>query len=319
MKPLADHGTTARAKGRPEAGIPGCPCRPCRDAENHYNKRRRYLNATGRTLRLPAEPIAQHLDALFEAGAGWAELSATTGVAISVMSRIRRRLQPVVFRDVATRILAAQPGDAIPPGRPVPATGSIRRIHALMAIGHRVKDIEVASGVEHSLLSSLVNEHLTTVSRHVAERLTTGYDKLSTTPGTCARSRNRAIRHQWAPPAAWDEGTLDDPDAAPDWTGHCGTDNGWWQHSALKLPACARCEDAHQQWRQEHKHLPPARRAQALARARTTAVQRGAGIAEDARELLRQGYDRAQAAERLGLERGHLDRALSRYPEGIAA
>ena len=74
-KPLPEHGTNARAKGRPATGVPRCPCLPCRAAARAYEKRRRVLNATGRTLRVPVEPVAAHLDTLFAADAGWMQLA----------------------------------------------------------------------------------------------------------------------------------------------------------------------------------------------------------------------------------------------------
>jgi hypothetical protein len=217
MKPLADHGTTARAKGRPSAGIPGCNCRPCRDAGNRYDKRRRYLNATGRTLTLPVEPIAQHLDTLFANDAGWVQLAAITKTSQSSLSRIRRRLQPVVHRDVAARILAVQPGDAAPAGRRVPAAGAVRRIQALMSLAHSVKDISAASKVEHSTISDLLNNDRDTITRHVADRIAHGYRTLAPTRGNSARSRNRAARNNWRDPQYWeDTDRIDDPNFDPD-------------------------------------------------------------------------------------------------------
>lgn len=216
MKPLADHGTTARAKGRPSASIKGCPCRPCRDAENRYGKRRRYLNATGRTINVPAEPIAQHLDNLFAAGAGWTQLAAATECSSSVLCSIRKRQQPIVRRTVANRILAVQPGDAIPPGRPVPAIGSIRRIQALLAAGHRCKDIAEASDLDGSTIRILLNDQPDKTTRHVAERLASGYSKLAATPGTFARSLNRATREGWHTIEYWEDvDRIDDPTFDP--------------------------------------------------------------------------------------------------------
>lgn len=315
-KPLAAHGTTARAKGRPATGIKGCPCIPCRDAENRYDKHRRVLNATGRTVNVPAEPVAQHLDALFEAGAGWTQLTTISGVSASVISRVRRREQTIIRRTVADRILALQPGDATPPKRAVPAIGTVRRIQALMAAGHRCKDISAASNVEHSTISDLVNQRLTTIARHVAERINDGYRKLATTPGTNARARNRATREGWAPPAAWDD--IDNPDTHPDWTGHCGTDRGWNVHRLTNIPVCPRCQHAHQQWLTERAHLDQRDRTKQAFAARRAANDRGVTLAEDIRELLRLGCDREQTARRLGITRDTLNATLTRHPEPAA-
>ncbi|MDI5965802.1 hypothetical protein [Streptantibioticus silvisoli] len=215
MKPLADHGTTARAKGRPAMGIPGCNCGPCRSAENSYDKRRRFLNATGRQLRLPVEPIAQHIDMLFANDAGWVQLAAAAETSQCVLSRIRRRLQPTVRRDVATRILAIQPGDAIPAGRQVAAIGSIRRIQAAMRLAHSVKAISAVTGVEHSTLSDLLTGDRTTIALHVAKRIANGYRTLVATTGDSERSRRRAANNDWHGPLAWGD-NIDDPNAEPE-------------------------------------------------------------------------------------------------------
>lgn len=315
MKPLAEHGTTARAKGRPAAGIPGCPCPACRAAECAYDKRRRYLNATGRNLMVDTAPVAQHIRAVFEAGAGWAQLAAITGCSTSTLHGIRTGRITSCRRSTASKILAAQIGDAIPAGRMVPAVGSIRRLHALLAAAHSCKAITLASTVEHSMISDLVNERVSTVKLHVAERIADGFRQLAGTTGSSARSRNRAMRNNWAPPAAWDDGAVDDPNAHPDWTGFCGTDRGWWTHRLQKLAMCGRCETAHADWLQAHKHLCPGARYQALGRARAEASNRGAAIAEDARELIRLGADYETAAQRIGVTRQHLQQELIRHPE----
>lgn len=320
MKPLADHGTTARAKGRPTAGIPGCPCPPCRAAENAYDKRRRYLNATGRSLMVDTAPVAAHLRHLFEADAGWSQLAAATGCSSSTLHAILTGRITECRRATANKVLAVQAGDAIPHGRMLPAIGSIRRLHALLAVGHRCLDISAASGVEHSMISDLVNERLTTIKRHVAERISLGYRKLSDSTGTSARSKNRALRHAWAPPGAWDDDTIDDPAAAPEWTGHCGTDRGWWMHRLERLPMCPPCETAHEEWKAAHQHLPRTEYMAVIGAARGTAHSREAGLAHDARELMRvSGLDYEQAAERLGVTKQHLQQAMRRHPELEAA
>ncbi|SDN18648.1 helix-turn-helix domain-containing protein [Streptomyces wuyuanensis] len=314
-KPLADHGTTARAKGRPSGGIPPCPCRPCRDAENAYDKRRRYLNATGRTLMVDTAPVADHIRDLFNAGAGWVQLAAATGCSSSTLHKILTGRIPQCRRTTANKILAVRPGDAIPPGRLVPAIGSIRRIRALLAAAHPCKAISIASGVEHSMISDLVNGSLSVVKLHVAQRIDAGYRKLAGTVGTSTRSRRRAERNQWAPPAAWDD--LDNPAAHPEWTGHCGTDRGYWVHTLQKLAMCERCAEAHERWVADHAHLTREDRNKRLFAQRATAASREASLAEDARELLRLDIPVDVAAARLGVTRNHLQQAMKRHPERL--
>ncbi|MFI6560345.1 hypothetical protein [Streptomyces sp. NPDC050534] len=214
MKPLAEHGTTARAKGRPAAGIPGCPCTPCRRAENNYDKRRRFLNQTGRSLMVDTKPVADHIRGLFAADAGWIQLAAVSGCSTSTIHNLLTEKNPQCRRSTANKLLAIQPGDCIPEHRSTPALVSIRKARALVALGHKCRDIDTTCGIDHTVLTDLLNGSLTTVSLGLARRVDAGFRKLSTTPGTSARSRNRAAREGWAPPAAWDD--IDDPEAQPD-------------------------------------------------------------------------------------------------------
>jgi hypothetical protein len=313
VKPLAEHGTTARAKGRPAQGIPGCPCPPCRQAENAYDKRRRFLNQTGRALMVDTAPVAAHLRGLFAGGAGWVQLAAIAGCSTSTISTLLMEKKPQCRRTTANKILAIQPGDAIPGQRRIPALATIRRLRALIALGHKCADIDAACRIDHSVLTDLLTARRDTVTMALAQRVDEGYQKLSKSSGSHVRSLHRATRERWAPPAAWDD--IDDPNAAPDWTGYCGTDRGWWIHRLEKIPTCARCEAAHAEWKAARAHLNRDERWAELGRARAEARTREADLAHDARELLRYGADYEQAAERLGVTRNHLQQVLIRHPD----
>lgn len=315
MKPLAEHGTTARAKGRPSAGIPGCSCAPCRRAENAYDKRRRFLNQTGRTLTVETAPVAAHLRGLFAAGAGWVQLAAVSGCSTSTMYNLLAENNPRCRRTTANKILAIQPGDAVPDRRSIPATGTIRRARALVALAHPCRAISSACRIDHSTVTDLLAGRCDTVTVALANRVNDGFRALSACTGTSARSRNRARREGWAPPAAWSDETIDDPQAHPDWTGHCGTDHGWWLHSFNDIPTCARCQAAHDEWKAERRHLPHPERFRQLALAKAAASNRGATIAADGRELLSYGVRIDQAAARLGVTRQHLQQELVRHPQ----
>lgn len=62
--------------------------------------------------------------------------------------------------------------------------------------------------------------------------------------GGIARARSYAAERIWPPPGAWDDDRIDDPEAQPDWTGQCGTLQGFWAHRYIKVPACQPCRDA---------------------------------------------------------------------------
>ncbi|MEZ3180335.1 hypothetical protein KYY02_17070 [Streptomyces pimonensis] len=212
MKPLAEHGTTARAKGRPTAGIKGCPCRPCRDAENTYDKRRRFLNESGRTRMVDAKPTQAHLKKLFAEGAGWTQLIAATSCSSSTLVAILNGERAEITRRVANQVLAVQAADVQPPHRPIPAIGSIRRCHALVAIGHKLIDIADASRLDFATIRYIVSTQPGNVSARTAAAVASAYDNLRGQPGKSVRSLNRAAREGWRDPQWWEDyGHIDDP------------------------------------------------------------------------------------------------------------
>ena len=216
-KPLPPHGTTARAKGRPAAGIKGCPCRPCRDAENAYDKRRRFFNESGRTYMVDSAPTQAHLKMLFAEGAGWTQLVAATTCSSSTLVAILNGERPEITRRVASLILAVHAADVLPPNRKVSAIGSIRRCRALVAIGHKFMDIADASPLDLATIRYVINGHPANVSAVTAAEIVAAYEALAGHPGTSVRSRNRAAREGWRDPQWWEDyGHIDDPAFDPD-------------------------------------------------------------------------------------------------------
>jgi len=99
---------------------------------------------------------------------------------------------------------------------PVDATGTIRRLRALAAMGWPMKQLAAMSGVSMPTVSCLMNHRRGTVYSRTAGKVADLYDELSMREGNSQRSRLRARRHGWAPPLAWDDETIDDPNAQPD-------------------------------------------------------------------------------------------------------
>ena len=93
----------------------------------------------------------------------------------------------------------------------VPAIGAVRRIQALMAIGWRKADLQ-AAGIPTAQLVTRSRPHITAEGWHHVRQV---YDRLCMTPGPSPTTRERATRRGYAPPLAWDEGSIDDPHATP--------------------------------------------------------------------------------------------------------
>lgn len=311
-KPLPAHGTYARANGCPGYREP-CKCRPCLDAHHAHKKRERVNRQLGRPARRDASPARNRLLELNKT-MGWNDLADVLDSSPSHLRMIAAGRVPTIKQATHNKIMTVQPPTPTG-GQYIDATGSIRRVRALHAIGHTITVIAEESGTHKSRITPLLDGH-PRLRRSLALRIEVAYARLAHRAGNNVRALNRSRREGWAPPGAWDDDRLDDPQAHPDWTGACGTDRGWWMHSINDIPICARCETAHADWLAERKHLPSRERFRQLALAKGAASSRGANLAHDARELMRiSGLSLDQAAERLSVTKQHLYQELGRHPE----
>ncbi|MBQ1118468.1 hypothetical protein [Streptomyces sp. C3-3] len=313
--------TTTRAPvqhGERRCYLRGCRRTECLNAHYRYMSRYRLDRERGSARRVPPGPAAQHVLSL--AAAGWTvgQIAAAAGCAERTILDIRAQANKTIKKDLADRILKARPTLATVPGTTkVPAVGTVRRVQALMAIGHSLADIADAMGMARTALSNTVCGRRPAVAVDTARSAQRVYKEMSERPGDAKRSINRAVTRGWAPPAAWDDDTIDDPTARPEWTGHCGTDRGWWTHRQQNIPVCTACDQAHAQWKAEHNHLPRSEFMTSLGASRASASRRGESIAHDGRELLAQGYTFEHAAERLGITLPYLHHELRRHPVAV--
>jgi hypothetical protein len=112
-----------------------------------------------------------------------------------------------------TRYVAARSGQ---PHLKMPILGAQRRVHALMAIGWTGKHIACAGGISTVDVLRVCRGAHPLIFRRTHDGICRAYERLSMTPGPSTHTRRYAANHSWAPPLAWDEGTLDDPHATPD-------------------------------------------------------------------------------------------------------
>lgn len=220
--PLAEHGTTARAKGGARHNLSPCACPRCAHALHQYTRRLRYYEHVARTEYgarrpydiVPAQPVRDHLVRLFNDGAGWVQIALAASSSQSTITRIVNSEQPDMRWTTACRLLAVRPADVTPPWRSVPAAGSTRRLRALACLGHYRTTMAAESGVAQETLGALLGGRCAVTSAATAARIATAYDRLRTTADTSARMRNRARREGWHGPLAWDD--IDDPSAVPE-------------------------------------------------------------------------------------------------------
>lgn len=97
-------------------------------------------------------------------------------------------------------------------------TGTIRRLQALAALGYTFPQISRALGHEDTWANQLTRRNRP-LHRRNAQKVARLFDAWSMEPAPktryAARTRRYAKVKGWAPPLAWDDNTIDDPNAVP--------------------------------------------------------------------------------------------------------
>lgn len=150
------------------------------------------------------------------------------------------------------------------------AAGSVRRLQALAVAGWPLARLARETGLAPTSMAKLMTA--TTVPVTTARTIAAVYARYSmASPGLCGvphiharAARERAAAKGWAPHGAWDDDTIDDPAAIPQWTGHCGTARGVDLHERHAIPLCPPCQAA--LYRRRLRNTARERRALSTAR-----------------------------------------------------
>ena len=219
------HGTHAGYQAHHRDGEMACT--PCAEALTRWRKHYelRALNAGGRT-KVPAAPVRAHLEIL--TGYMTVEsISVISGLSGKAVHDALSGRWPTVRRATADRILAVKTTDLPPGNRWITATGTARRIQALRAIGWSLQQIcvEIGTTPTNSRIKLISSGSARRVTVDMHERVKATYERLwdRTPPVRTPHDKaimnaatRRAAARGWAPPLAWDDDTIDDPNATPD-------------------------------------------------------------------------------------------------------
>jgi hypothetical protein len=257
---------TDRPHGYARYKLDNCRCYVCAAACSRYNENR-IKGITAGTWQpwTDAEPVRAHLLTLKSCGMGLRAIAAVAGVDRKRLQGILNGLphrgtgpQKKVRPALAAAILAVEPTlDNLAAACVIGATGTTRRLRALAAAGWPLQRIAEAMGWTPNNISVLVSA--STVTVRTARLVRTVYNRLwnvdpathgASLPGI-SHAKARAEQERWAPPAAWDDDTIDDPAAFPDWTGLCGTPPGHTVHRNHRIPMCEPCRTAYNAYRRD--------------------------------------------------------------------
>ncbi|MGW6260361.1 hypothetical protein [Streptomyces sp. NPDC055085] len=123
-------------------------------------------------------------------------------------------------------------------GTIVRACGTLRRLQALVHAGYSQAWLAAETGRSLTQFNTFILSNRPGVDARHAARVEELYRKYSLTdPHTLGHERrsityahNTAVKRDWAPVMCWDDDTIDQPDAFPEWTGECGTVAGYYLH-----------------------------------------------------------------------------------------
>ncbi|WP_407563375.1 hypothetical protein [Streptomyces sp. 184] len=259
---------SARPHGYARYRLDGCRCYVCGYAKSVYEERRtKAITAGTWQPYTDAEPVRAHIRDLRTCGMGLRRIADVANVERQRLTAIvngrpehgtppQARVRP----HIAAAVLAVEPTlDNLAPSTPVPAIGTHRRLQALVYAGWPQARLAARLGTGPGNFTVMMTTGRVIV--RTARAAAAVYDELwqadprehGVGPPAYSRARSHARARGWAPVVAWDDDTIDDPAAVPDWTGQCGTPAGYWAHrrSDEVPPACQPCRAAHGRARRE--------------------------------------------------------------------
>ncbi|MFF8482383.1 hypothetical protein [Streptomyces antibioticus] len=193
----------------------GCPQPACKTADYQYMSALRLDHHRGQRRRTDATQTRHHIERLLAAGWTQAQITRAAGTAHRVVGAVLAG-QRDVANDTARAILNIPIGPAPDDGRDIDATGTVRRVQALVAIGWPIARLAPYTGLYETALGRISRGELAHVRTGTAQTVAAVYRRLSRIPGPSTRARNDAARKGWTGPAGWGEDTIDDPSAGPE-------------------------------------------------------------------------------------------------------
>lgn len=159
---------------------------------------------------IDSNPARERIARLQECGWSYHRIGAAVGVPASTVRRIGQGVGTRAYGPTVRAIAAIKVTD----GRLyIDSTGTTRRLQALVRIGWTYGEISRRSGVNDASLRIVADRPR--VAATTASAVAEAYDDLYHSDGPSAPAKTAGRRLGFEPPDAWDEDTIDDPDATP--------------------------------------------------------------------------------------------------------
>ncbi|MFG2970859.1 hypothetical protein ACGFZS_47080 [Streptomyces sp. NPDC048288] len=209
--------------GDPSCADYGCKRQECLEARRRKQKRNKLLRTTGRPGMVSAQRAAAHLAKFRQAGLQDPEIVSMLPVGRNTFYRVMRG-EPLT-RTSEQKILSVPAPASLREIRTlaaVDATGTHRRLRALMWIGWPAGVLEQRIGVHKSWISRSFRAQ-TRVTQAVEARIRALYDECwnlqpehaGVDAGEAEDTRVYARSQGWHGPLSWDDDTIDEPTVAP--------------------------------------------------------------------------------------------------------
>lgn len=198
-----------------------CLCDPCVLATRRYHKLQTLRKSRGISDRHDAAPIRARLQPFLDAGISCDQIARATKGEVNhtqvhrlMYGNLRGDEVKFLYGRAARALSRVRFEDARDAEGFVSSVGLRRRLQALQYMGHTMQSIADELGIKEEGLWAYLTRDM--VKRSTVKRVDDLYRRLSLVPGPNERVKWSSYRRDYAPPMAWDEGDIDNPNAEPD-------------------------------------------------------------------------------------------------------
>jgi hypothetical protein len=169
----------------------GCQSAECAQENYQYMSRLRLDHHRGQKRRCNAAQSRHHVERLLAVGWHQAQIARAAGLAHRTVGSVMAGADTISKR-TALALLSVPVGPAPGGHRDVDATGTVRRVRALVAIGWPVAHLAQQFGMYPTALGNIARGELQNVRATTADTVALHYQHLARTPGLSQRARNEA-------------------------------------------------------------------------------------------------------------------------------